>query len=341
MRTETFVLNKDRNVTLTAYLQDVGGEFDRIVKRPAMLVLPGGGYAMCSEREADPVAFQYIRAGYQTFVLRYSVGEFNTWPNPLNDFDAAMEMIRANADEWHIYPNKIATIGFSAGGHLAAAAATMAVNRPNAALMGYAVAGNDVKMCVSNAPDTTLAVDKNTCPCFIFHSRTDNMVLVDNSVQFMQALLKHDISFESHIYAFGPHGFSTCDPSVKYGDTPMCGRIKNWVSDSLEWLQEVFGTFGDKEMTTPRIKAKINGDTDEFLSLECTIGKLLDNEESCKLVQPLLEKAQVYETLTSGTLYGNLLRRMKGQDILGFMGGGSVDLSALGTKICAIRNTEG
>lgn len=78
MKAETIVLHEERNVTLTAYIQDAEGEFG-FAKRPAMLVLPGGGYAMCSDREADPVALAYSRAGYQTFVLRYTVTSKGKW----------------------------------------------------------------------------------------------------------------------------------------------------------------------------------------------------------------------------------------------------------------------
>ena len=69
-KTETIVLNEERNVTLTCYLQDVR-RFPNVKKRPAMLVLPGGGYTWCSDREADPVAFAYLKSGYHVFVLRY------------------------------------------------------------------------------------------------------------------------------------------------------------------------------------------------------------------------------------------------------------------------------
>ncbi|MFV0362638.1 MAG: hypothetical protein ACK5LL_06055 [Suipraeoptans sp.] len=75
MNVEKIILNEERNVSLTAYLQAVGGEFRNIEKRPAILILPGGGYRMCSDREADPVAMAYLKAGYQVFILRYSVGE--------------------------------------------------------------------------------------------------------------------------------------------------------------------------------------------------------------------------------------------------------------------------
>ena len=59
MKAEKIILNEERNVTLTAYLQETDGEFG-FSKRPAMLVIPGGGYAMCSDREADPVATAYL-----------------------------------------------------------------------------------------------------------------------------------------------------------------------------------------------------------------------------------------------------------------------------------------
>lgn len=323
---------------MTAYVQDVGGEFVHVERRPAILVLPGGGYAMCSDREAEPVAMQYLRAGYQAFVLRYSVGEYAKWPNPLDDYEQAMNLIKANADEWKIYPDKIAVIGFSAGGHLAAAAATMAKNRPNAALLGYAVAGNDVKISLADAPDTTLAVDHHTCPCFIFASRTDNMVLVKNSMQFMQALLEHEISFESHLYAYGPHGFSVCNSSVKYGDSPMCNRIKNWVDDSLEWLKDVLGDFGEEGMTKPACTNHVNGDYEEYLSEECTVGKLLDNPSSRVLIEPVLEDIQCLSVLESKTQYGNLLRKMPLKTMLGMMDPNKGKRAEIKEKLNAIKN---
>lgn len=184
MRIEHIVLNAGRNVTLTAYLLKTGGEFGNIPKRPAVLVLPGGGYAMCSDREADPVALAYLQAGFQAFVLRYSVGKEIAWPTPLEDYEQAMELIRSKAENWDLYADKIAVAGFSAGGHLAAAAATIAQNRPDAAILGYAVTeGATVKACLPTAPDLVERVDGDTCPCFVFAARTDNVVPVSNSLR--------------------------------------------------------------------------------------------------------------------------------------------------------------
>lgn len=227
MRKEYIFINENRNVTLTAYLQETGGEFTSARKRPAILVLPGGGYQMCSEREADPVAFPYLKAGYHVFILRYSVKQHAIWPAPLEDYEAAMELIISRSEEWKLYSDKIAVIGFSAGGHLAGAAAVMAKNRPAAAILGYAVLNEDVKGCNPSAPGLVEEVDEQTCPCFLFASRTDNIVPIANSLEFMQALDKKGISFESHIYGYGPHGFSTCISSLQDINESVCVRRQN------------------------------------------------------------------------------------------------------------------
>ncbi len=340
MRTETIILNEERNVTLTAYIQGTGDEFRFVTRRPAILVLPGGGYQYCSAREADPVAFQYLKAGYQVFVLRYSVKEDAVWPNPLNDYEQAMELIRSKADEWKLYAEKVAVIGFSAGGHLAAAAATMSKNRPNAAILGYAVAGNDVKGCNISAPDTIAAVDKDTCPCFLFSSRTDNVVPVENTVRFMEALVKAEVAFESHIYAFGPHGFSTCDTSVQHKDTKLCARIPHWVADSIGWLKDMFGDFGDKCMTEPACKAHVTGNYEEYLSVDCTIGYLMERPEAMNIIGEIFNKVASQEGAPQidGEM-GEFIRKMKLRDVLEYGNVPEEQIEAIDGQLAKIKNS--
>lgn len=327
MKSEVIVLNKERNVTLTAFIQDVGKEFANIAKRPAVLVIPGGGYTMCSDREAEPVAFAYLKAGYQAFILRYSVNEDAKWPNPLSDYEQAMELIRSRADQWNVYENRIAAVGFSAGGHLAACAATMAKNRPNAAILGYPVLmGEFVKLCLKDAPDVISAVDENTCPCFVFSTRTDNIVPIVNSIKFLDALTEHDISFESHIYSYGPHGFSTGDSSLLAPGTDISNRAHRWVNDSIEWLKELFGDFGNGDMTEPKYKARITDDTEDFLSIDCTLRHLMKNSKAMEAILSVL--SQVGEK--NAAIYGEALfseedlnsvyiSKLKLRDILEFM----------------------
>ena len=291
MNTEWITLSAERSVTLTAYLQSVGGEFRNIARRPAVLVLPGGDYQFCSDREADPVALPYLAAGFQVFILRYSVRKDAAWPQPLKDYDKAMALIRANAQKWAVAPDKIAVIGFSAGGHLAAAAATMAQNRPDAAILGYAVAGSDIDMLGTGAPNPTEYVDKRTCPCFLFATRNDRIVPIANTIDFMDALARNDISFESHIYAFGPHGFSTCDISVQDRSAPLCNRVPHWVPDSIGWLRDIFGEFDVEGFTAPRCGHWVNGNYAPFLSVDYTVSHLLNVPEARAAMDKLVTSA--------------------------------------------------
>ena len=338
MKIERIMLNKDRNVTLTCYLQDVGGKF-LLEKRPAVVITPGGGYQYCSDREADPVAFPYMKAGFHAFILRYSVAEHATWPNPLDDFDQAMALIREKAEEWAVLSDKIAVIGFSAGGHLAAAAATLSKNRPNAAIIGYGVVGNDVKGCNVSAPDTTLAVDKRTCPCFLFSSRTDELVPVQNTVKFMQALCDHNIAFESHIYAYGPHGFSTCDSSIQnLTAAPHCSRIPNWVGDSIGWLKDMFGDFvPGTGLLEPACKPYSNGNNDPFLSVDCTIGLLQTNPAAAEVIAPIIEAIENFGDIQGGdpmALFGALPLRTA----LGYAQLTAGQIAEMDEKLNAIAN---
>lgn len=287
MKIETIVLNKERHVTLTAMLQDVGGEFRNVTARPGIVVIPGGAYLFCSDRETDPVALEYMRAGFNAFVLRYSVGEHATWPQPLEDYDAAMDYIKAHAEAWHTIPDKMAVIGFSAGGHLAGAAATLAKNRPQAAILGYAVLDHCVHEINVTAPVLTECVDDKTCPCFLFASRTDNVVPIRNSIDFMSALDKHSISFESHIYNYGPHGFSTGDYSVQIKGTLISDRATHWVADSIGWLRDMLGDFGENGLEKPRCKAHLTDDGEAWLSLDCSIARIYGNPEAVRQLDDL------------------------------------------------------
>ena len=326
MNMEHIILNQERNVTLTAYTLPVGGRFDYIPKRPAMLVIPGGGYQYCSVREADPVAFAYLKAGFQTFVLNYSVDAHRTWPNPLEDVEQALELIRGRED-WNVYPDKVAVVGFSAGGHLASAAATMAKVRPNAAILGYAVTGTDVKGCNPTAPDTTKEVDRYTCPCFVFATCSDDVVPVQNSVDFCRALADQKISFESHIYAYGPHGFSTGDSSVRNPQASTCSRVPNWVEDSIGFLRDVLGDFTQDKMSEPVCPRYTCADNDPTLSVDCTVGLILKTEGTAAILGPL-----------AGRLQSDLVKKMTLRGILGFAKFPAEEIDRLDRELRKIEN---
>ena len=100
---------------------------------PAILVIPGGGYEFVSAREGEMVAEKFVSLGYRCFVLTYTVNPLHMTPlktQPLADAARAIRMIRKNADSWHVDPNRIAAMGFSAGGHLACSLALHHADAP-------------------------------------------------------------------------------------------------------------------------------------------------------------------------------------------------------------------
>ena len=102
---------------LTRYLHGQIEEAHLQKVRPAMLVIPGGGYGMVSQRESEPVATAYFAAGYNVFVLRYSVAPAH-YPTQLTEAGMAMLYLRREAAALNIDGAHVAAVGFSAGGHL-------------------------------------------------------------------------------------------------------------------------------------------------------------------------------------------------------------------------------
>lgn len=242
MFTETYNLTDDPDVTLTTYISDISEEMKYANTKPAVLVIPGGAYKFCSDREAEPIALAYLAKGFNAFVLRYSLNDKAAFPTPLNDAEKALRFIRDKADEFHIYPDKIAVCGFSAGGHLAAAVSTMSEEKPNACILGYP--------CILDSTSPILAkpvesldryVTPNTPPTFIFAARDDGCVPIKNSLRYANKLDENGVGFELHIFSHGDHGFSLANGIVcdKQG-LKKCRQNSYWLDRSAEWLKEIF-----------------------------------------------------------------------------------------------------
>ena len=248
---------------LTTYVLDDPLGKDR--KRPAVLVFPGGGYEGCSPREAEPIAMKFCAAGYQAFVLNYSVKPAK-YPMALEEASMAVCLIREHAGEWAVDPEKIAVCGFSAGGHLAANLATCwnheelarfkGNNRPDAAILSYPVITSgkyahegsfqnlledpaDEKMRQYVSLETQVSQD--TPPCFLWHTVADNAVPVENSLLFAAELQKNHIPFELHIYPQGHHGLSLVTPEVCEECESFYPHVATWMPLAIEWLDHLFG----------------------------------------------------------------------------------------------------
>lgn len=268
MFTETVTLFPQKpDVTLTAYISKVDDELTYNQRRKAMLIIPGGGYHFCSSREGEPIAHAYLALGFNTFVLEYSVAGKGdpTWPNPLIDASAAMKYIRDHAEDYHIDPNAVYIVGFSAGGHLAAALGTLwdddeieallqmpkGYNKPSGMVLAYPVISGGVyahRGSFDNilgaqkdseearaALSLETCVSEKTCPAFLWTTRPDTCVPVQNTLLFGKALADAGVPFEMHIYPNGGHGASLGNAIVGRGLT----TIQSWVRDSVRWIESL------------------------------------------------------------------------------------------------------
>ena len=246
---------------LIGYLRDRTVEMPAFNTRPAILILPGGGYAWCSRREADPVAMQFLQAGYNVFTLYYTCRSDETVPalrwQPLIDAAGAILHIRRNAEQFGTDPAKIAICGFSAGGHLALSSAVLdipgetAQQRPNAVILGYPVVtagefahrGSFVQLAGSEDAAAQQAftledqVTSDTPPVFVWHTMEDKTVPVENTLLLLAALRRVGVPCEAHLFEKGAHGTSISTAEVDAADPHRA----HWVALCLEWLGETFG----------------------------------------------------------------------------------------------------
>lgn len=240
MHTENIIIHAERKVTLTCYIQGTGDGFGHLTMRPAVFVIPGGGYTHCSEREADPVAFAFLKAGYQAFILRYTCQPDGSWPLPLHDYEDAMKILFSHSEEWNIDTDKIVSVGFSAGGHLACAGALMTEYRPTAMILGYSLLTNEIEKYAPGYPSLIELVDEKAPATFLFATANDASVSVKNTLLFAEKLAEHAVMFECHVYPYGKHGYSTAEPSVQKDAAPLYPSVKNWVTDSIQFCSAVF-----------------------------------------------------------------------------------------------------
>ena len=259
----TYKETKLLGATLREYILDNSREIDIKRKRPAVLVCPGGGYSMVSDREAEPVAMKFLANGYSAFILTYSV-EPARYPTQLLQVSKAIAYIRENADEYNLHKDKILVCGFSAGGHLAASVGTLwdeeiikkelgikkGDNKPNGLILAYPVIIYGEKAHKGSFDnlvgegDKSLydklsldkQVSKNTPPAFIWHTFNDRTVPVENSLIFASALAEEKIPFELHIFPDGNHGLSLCNEVT--GDVNKHCEV--WMDLCLKWIEENF-----------------------------------------------------------------------------------------------------
>lgn len=254
---------------LYTYFLDSSIEMRPDEKRPVILMCPGGGYEMTSDREAEPMAMQFLAMGYHVAVLRYSVCPVR-YPAALLQVAESVLYLKEHADEYHIDQEKIVVQGCSAGGHLAANYG-IAWNSPFLTkLMG--MENDPERLCVAGLllcyPVITSGekaheesfrnllgeqyeekkeelslenqVTPDTPPTFLWHTATDETVPVENSLYFFQACLQQGVSAELHIYPVGGHGLSLAnEETCRANGIGVQKECQSWIGLAQTWLEEI------------------------------------------------------------------------------------------------------
>ena len=238
---------------------------DRDRKRPAVLILPGGGYHHTSQREGEPVALRFAAAGYGTFVLHYSCDPGVRYPVALREAAMAMRYIRENAEAFAIDPDMVAALGFSAGGHLCGCLGTLfdsgevsdlgtpALLRPDALCLCYPVSiswgrthegsfqnlcGDDAQLRQRLSLETLVRPDMP--PVFLWHTRSDASVPCVGSLILARALEEAGIDFAMHIYRSGVHGLATGGIESNPPES-----LRGISPDLPQWMEACIGFLGE------------------------------------------------------------------------------------------------
>lgn len=240
--------------TLTAYMPEKGK-----ANGAAIVVCPGGGYGgLANAHEGMAICQEFNKIGVTAFLLKYRLPSDEIMVDrsigPLQDAQMAIYTVRKNAKEWGINPAKIGIIGFSAGGHLVSTEGThfdkpVIENKDNVSLrpdfmmliypvisFGEQAHVGSRENLIGKTPSQSQLdlysnekqITANTPPTFLVHAEDDNVVPVQNSLMFYDALLKNKVKAELHLFQEGGHGFGMNNSKNK-------GKWFEWAAN---WLDE-------------------------------------------------------------------------------------------------------
>jgi acetyl esterase/lipase len=223
----------------------------------ALIIFPGGGYFLLSMDACIVIARALNEEGITAFIAKYRLPHdsimIDKTIGPLQDAQAAIRLLRQNADSFGIDPQKIGAMGLSAGGHLVSSAATQFSKividnpgnislRPDFIALLYPVIiydpaiprtrenliGRHPAQAALDLYSTDKQVTADTPPSFLVHAIDDDVIPVANTLSFFNALLKKNVKTEMHILQSGGHGFALTDLNSK----------DNWFKSFLSWIKE-------------------------------------------------------------------------------------------------------
>jgi acetyl esterase/lipase len=236
----------------------------RSARGGAILIIPGGGYIVEAwDIEGEDIARRMAAKGIHAFVLKhrlpYHYADSCKHTVALGDAQRGVQTIRLWADSLGIDQDRVAIMGFSAGGHLAASAsvhylaadstafppAAAFSSRPDLSLPIYAVLSMDgsviahqgsMSSLLGEQPEDSVRsffdlprqVHPNIPPTFLVHATDDEGVVPENSIQYYQALQQQKVPVSLHIFATGGHGFGAA--------THINDPVNRWLDLALQWM---------------------------------------------------------------------------------------------------------
>jgi acetyl esterase/lipase len=233
----------------------------------AVVVCPGGGYGgLALDHEGKQVADWLNSIGVAAFVLKYRLAPAYREPAMLHDVNRAIRVVRAGASKWGVDPNRVALMGFSAGGHLASTGGThfdagradaedpidRVSSRPDRLILAYPVIvmtepythGGSARNLLGEKPSAELVkfysndqqVTPSTPPTFLAHTNADAAVQPENSLLFALALRKAGVPLELHIFEKGQHGLGLGTGAKQFNIGPDPG-FQAWPKLCEVWLK--------------------------------------------------------------------------------------------------------
>jgi len=225
----------------------------------AVVIVPGGGYhIVAASHEGSDVAKKFNEMGIAAFVVKYRIPDDESMVNkeigPLQDAQRAIQIVRQRAKEWNIKPDHIGIMGFSAGGHLASTAgthfkkavidnATKTNLRPDFMILVYPVISFSDSIGHTGSRDNLIGKNPSpqkikefsnelnitaaTPPTFLIHAKDDDVVKVENSIDFYNALKKNNVPAEIYLYEKGGHGFGMNNPT---SDVKWMDLVHQWMT---------------------------------------------------------------------------------------------------------------